>query len=54
MINFCDCFEKIEQMKIDEEMEIVEKGVMWFDFWILKGKLKFKMFFNFKLKVIEI
>lgn len=51
---FGDCFEKIEQMKIDEEMEIVEKGVMWFDFWILKGKLKFKMFFNFKLKVIEI
>lgn len=54
MINPCDCFEKTEQMKTDEETETAEKGVTRFDSWTLKGKLKSKMFFNLKLKAIEI
>lgn len=41
MINPCDCFEKTEQMKTDEETETAEKGVTRFDSWTLKDYYKF-------------
>lgn len=47
---FGDCFEKKIEIVEVEEMEINynKKDLLWFVFWILKGKLKFKMFFNCK------
>lgn len=43
---FGDCFEKKIEIVEVEEMEINynKKDLLWFVFWILKGKLKFKMF----------